>query len=659
MILLVVGLAAVIVVVLIAVFLSIRLGRGDEHDERDLRSSGRDRRRDQDERWRDRDTRRVPSSGGRVGRGGEHPGYGSRAQARPPRGRDYDSAPRRPREAPESASPAAARSSSGRPRRPAAAMTPVPRSGPPPTTSPRPITRPWTSARPGATRPVTSPRWSPPAHEPAPRDRPDSRRKSAPAPASGKSRSRQRGKRDDDDDWPSSEWDKLSDEQYWAELSADKPLATMARPSKPASDAAAKTPANSSAKAKPAARDPRPARPPAPDRDLSRDLPSRKERDQREPVTERLPVRAARQAPAPLPPARREADAGRQPFLPRAALRARFRAARATRPPGTEHGASCGTGHRTAAPARTPAPGHHRASAHQGPRPGRAHRACQRAAAHSRRARRRPADQPVLLAEGGTGQRQPLLQQRQEARQDRARGGPLPQRQRAWRQWARQRRLPGGGLRRPRLRLPGGTPGRAARARSGTARRLHRLARLPRRRPPRTGTPTTTTAQANGGSPAGPADSQATASYNNYLADPLRVYSPPGYEASAPYAEPASPAAYMAAPLPAAGPVPYADGYPAQPYADQAGRLSGWVQLRWLRPWLRSGLPGRTVRARGIRPLPSPGLTSRYTRRGQYGDPENRYGQQRRRWTAHGITLARTTCTGWRRPLTPKACTPR
>jgi hypothetical protein len=75
----------------------------------------------------------------------------------------------------------------------------------------------------------------------------------------------------------------------------------------------------------------------------------------------------------------------------------------------------------------------------------------------------------------------------------------------------------------------------------------------------------------NGGSPAGLADSQSTAGYNNYLADPLRVYSPPGYEAPAPYAEPASPAAYLAAPPPAAGSAPYADGYPAQPYADQAG----------------------------------------------------------------------------------------
>jgi hypothetical protein len=66
------------------------------------------------------------------------------------------------------------------------------------------------------------------------------------------------------------------------------------------------------------------------------------------------------------------------------------------------------------------------------------------------------------------------------------------------------------------------------------------------------------------------------ASYNNYLADPLRVYSPPGYEAPAPYAEPASPASYLAAPPPA-GSAPYAaDGYPAQPYADQSGYQDGY-----------------------------------------------------------------------------------
>src|SRR6516164_9066555 len=295
MILLVVGLVAVIVVVLIAVFLSIRLGRGDEHDEPDLVSSGRDRRRDQDERWQDRDTRRVPGS--RAGRG-DYPGYSSRgpARARAPRDRDYDTAPRRPTQTPAVArSPVGAsaqargRYDTGPSRRPAADDFP---SADYPSMDLGPAEGYATGDHPSV-------------EFPAARDESrDSRRKAAPPPASSKSRSRQRGKRDDDDDWPSSEWDKLSDEQYWAELSADKPLSTMARPSRSTSKVAA----NGSAKAKSAPRDSRPARPPASDQDLQRDLPRRKEPDQREPVTERLPVRAARQAPSPLPPARREAD---------------------------------------------------------------------------------------------------------------------------------------------------------------------------------------------------------------------------------------------------------------------------------------------------------------------------------------------------------------
>ncbi|HTT52043.1 MAG TPA: hypothetical protein VMH35_11640 [Streptosporangiaceae bacterium] len=62
----------------------------------------------------------------------------------------------------------------------------------------------------------------------------------------------------DDDDWPSTEWDKLSDEQYWAELSADKPLATTARSAQSSSPApAAGQPARTAA-ARPAR--PRPAR---------------------------------------------------------------------------------------------------------------------------------------------------------------------------------------------------------------------------------------------------------------------------------------------------------------------------------------------------------------------------------------------------------------
>jgi hypothetical protein len=49
-------------------------------------------------------------------------------------------------------------------------------------------------------------------------------------------RSRQpRSKRSDDSaDWPSTEWDKLSDVDYWAELASDKPLTTTAQAAAPA-----------------------------------------------------------------------------------------------------------------------------------------------------------------------------------------------------------------------------------------------------------------------------------------------------------------------------------------------------------------------------------------------------------------------------------------
>lgn len=39
-----------------------------------------------------------------------------------------------------------------------------------------------------------------------------------------------RGKRDSEGDWPSTEWDDLSDVDYWAELASDKPLTTTAQP---------------------------------------------------------------------------------------------------------------------------------------------------------------------------------------------------------------------------------------------------------------------------------------------------------------------------------------------------------------------------------------------------------------------------------------------
>src|SRR5260370_25029759 len=142
-------------------------------------------------------------------------------------------------------------------------------------------------------------------------------------PAAGKGRSRQRGKRDDEDGWPSTEWDKVSDERYWAEGPADKPLSAMAKPSRPASDSGAKAPGNGSAKRAvmpPAAREPRPAKAPAPALP-ERGVPSRKGRTEpRQPVTERLPVRTRQQPPTPprpraahTPPARSRLPEPRTP----------------------------------------------------------------------------------------------------------------------------------------------------------------------------------------------------------------------------------------------------------------------------------------------------------------------------------------------------------
>jgi hypothetical protein len=151
-----------------------------------------------------------------------------------------------------------------------------------------------------------------------PRIREDIPAKASKPPAAAKSRSRQSrsSKRGDDDDWPSTEWDKLSDEQYWAELSADKPLATTARTAQPAAAKAAPAPPKPQpvqpkpAQARPAAaKPPRPAAAPAkpaPDRESV--APRRRDRQQDAP-TEALPVRSRpRPAAAPVgqtPPAQR------------------------------------------------------------------------------------------------------------------------------------------------------------------------------------------------------------------------------------------------------------------------------------------------------------------------------------------------------------------
>ena len=271
MILLVVGLVAVIVVILIAVFLSIRLGRGDEHDdEPDIRSGSRDQRAEEDH-WREpggRDARRSSPYSRAAGRGagerhgsadddrrrGGEPAYSGARERTPARrasDRDYEEGSRRParRDAPDyESSPA---------RRSAAPASPGSRGRRDEAPPPRAAADDFPSADYGSMDLASDNNYRSREREYAADDfpseelpaaparrakrpaaragRPDSRSNAAPAPAPSKSRSRQRGKRDDTDDWPSSEWDKLSDEQYWAELSADNPLASMARPSKPLS----------------------------------------------------------------------------------------------------------------------------------------------------------------------------------------------------------------------------------------------------------------------------------------------------------------------------------------------------------------------------------------------------------------------------------------
>src|SRR5215831_19880816 len=87
--LLVVGLAAVIIVILIAVFLSVRLGRSDDQDEPMGRPSERGHGRPgaEDPGWRDeRAPRRPPASVGGSARGGPRP----RPQAQDRRYRDGD-----------------------------------------------------------------------------------------------------------------------------------------------------------------------------------------------------------------------------------------------------------------------------------------------------------------------------------------------------------------------------------------------------------------------------------------------------------------------------------------------------------------------------------------------------------------------------------------
>jgi hypothetical protein len=282
MYLLVIGLVAVIIAILVAAFLTLRRRPADDDDELDPRLSVQDRvrGRGRDDQW-DSAPRRPA---GRTTAGGRpvvsrRPGLDPRGDRRPGRGheaaghdqdRGYEPSPRgygerspvggyepervpaarRGGRYPEGSAPAGRATAAARGASAADYDT-----GPGTALY---DTGPRAAADLAATQVTTDPDLA--DSDVFPRVRADIRRPASKPGKSSKQRNQPKGRGkasrkhdDDEDDWPSTEWDKLSDVEYWAELSADKPLATTARtaqsavPAKPAAAAPARAAAGRTA----------------------------------------------------------------------------------------------------------------------------------------------------------------------------------------------------------------------------------------------------------------------------------------------------------------------------------------------------------------------------------------------------------------------------
>ena len=313
MLLLVIGLVALIVAVLVGIFLTRRRSDDDDDDEpggrqtvRDrLGSRGRDGRLRTDPRMARKSAARGPAPSRRPA--GEPRGYGGPDRGYEPAGfdqsRGYEPSPRgygersprsrddqrteripaarrggpRYQDAPEPAAPVGARASRAAtaPRRGAVGTDTGPGNAlydTGPSGADHTATR--INADPDLADSDVFPRVR--AEIPETEAKPPEAKPRSKNQAKGRGRASRGRHDDDDDDWPSTEWDKLSDEQYWAELSSDKPLATTARSAQSSAPAPVPAPAKAPRATTPPPASGRTASRPQPGPDAEPEAPARR-----------------------------------------------------------------------------------------------------------------------------------------------------------------------------------------------------------------------------------------------------------------------------------------------------------------------------------------------------------------------------------------------